>query len=77
MAVRFHFRLVWIHLFPNGNGRHARLVADILTLSNGLSPFTWGGGNLNVTGAARDAYISALEKTDKSDFSALIALSRS
>jgi Fic-DOC domain mobile mystery protein B len=42
MAVRFHHRLVWIHLFPNGNGRHARLMADIF-IANVLhgSPFTW------------------------------------
>ena len=29
-AVRFHHQLVWIHAFPNGNGRHARLMADLL-----------------------------------------------
>src|SRR3989338_1451150 len=74
-AVRFHFRLVWIHLFPNGNGRHARLIADILALSKRRSPFTWGGGNLNVSGAARAAYITALKQADKNDFSALLAMS--
>ena len=30
IAVRFHHRLVTIHPFPNGNGRHARLIADVL-----------------------------------------------
>src|SRR5256885_956995 len=30
IAVRFHHRLVQIHAFPNGNGRHARLMADLL-----------------------------------------------
>ena len=33
LAVRFHHRLVVIHPFANGNGRHARLMADILLLS--------------------------------------------
>lgn len=30
LAVRLHHRLVFIHPFPNGNGRHARLMADLL-----------------------------------------------
>ncbi len=76
IAVRFHFRLVWIHLFPNGNGRHSRLIADIITYSNNLPPLTWGGGNLNIRGTARDAYIAALERADKHDFSDLLILSR-
>ena len=33
IAVRFHHRLVQIHAFPNGNGRHARLMADLLVMS--------------------------------------------
>jgi Fic-DOC domain mobile mystery protein B len=33
IAVRFHHRLVHIHPFPNGNGRHARLMADLLIMS--------------------------------------------
>ena len=32
IAVRFHHRLVLIHPFPNGNGRHARLMADLLAM---------------------------------------------
>jgi len=51
IAARFHHRLVSIHLFPNGNGRHARLMADIL-LENVLDkpPFTWGRGDLIASG---------------------------
>jgi len=48
MGVRFHHRLVSIHLFPNGNGRHARLMADLL-IENvlGQPRFTWGGADLS------------------------------
>ena len=30
IAVRFKHRIVSIHCFPNGNGRHSRLMADII-----------------------------------------------
>ena len=46
IAVRFHRELVWIHLFPNGNGRHARLITDALLIKLGGKPFTWGNANL-------------------------------
>jgi Fic-DOC domain mobile mystery protein B len=39
LAVRFHHRLVWIHPFPNGNGRHARLMADMLAMRLGVRVF--------------------------------------
>ena len=42
IAVRFHHRLVHIHPFPNGNGRHSRLMADLLVMSLGGERFTWG-----------------------------------
>lgn len=47
IAVRFSHRIVFIHCFPNGNGRHSRLIADIIIeklLAGEI--FTWGGGNL-------------------------------
>jgi Fic-DOC domain mobile mystery protein B len=46
IAVRFHHRLVWIHPFPNGNGRHARMAADLLAVSLSRPRFTWGSANL-------------------------------
>jgi Fic-DOC domain mobile mystery protein B len=42
VAVRFHHRLVQIHAFPNGNGRHARLTADLLVMRLGGERFSWG-----------------------------------
>ena len=71
IAVRYHHGLVQIHLFPNGNGRHARLACDILMEKQfELEPFDWGG-NLNVTSDVRNRYISALQSADKGNYSEL------
>lgn len=81
IAVRFHHRLVQIHVFPNGNGRHARLMTDLLLQSCGSSSFTWGPGGisdqLQNEGAARSQYIHALKSADKGDFEALLSFVRS
>jgi Fic-DOC domain mobile mystery protein B len=73
IAVRFHHRLVWIHLFPNGNGRHARLMTDVLVM-NVLKrePFTWNGENIDRGDQARGRYITALRKADGGDYSLLL-----
>lgn len=72
-AVRFHHRLVAIHPFPNGNGRHARLSADILLLSQGMERFSWGKTeDLLQQSSMRSDYITALRKADRMDYSALI-----
>ena len=78
MAVRFHHRLVSIHLFPNGNGRHARLAADIL-LANvlGKSAVTWGSANLVKAGDVRQRYIESLHAADKGDYKPLVEFARS
>jgi len=72
-AVCFHHRLVSIHLFPNGNGRHARLMTDLL-LENILDypRFTWGGADLSRTGNARQRYIAALRAADKHNYDPLL-----
>jgi len=65
IAVRFHYQLVFeIHAFPNGNGRHARLIADILAVKHGRPKFSWGRVNLVPAGAAREAYLAALRSLD-------------
>ena len=78
IAIRFHHRLVSIHPFPNGNGRHARLMTDIL-LENILHRprFTWGGQNLSKAGEARRKYIAALYLADESDYEPLLEFARS
>ena len=73
IAVRFHHKLVWIHLFANGNGRHARLMTDIL-LKEVLKqkPFTWNVSNIDVEDQIRDNYLEALRKADNRDYSMLL-----
>ena len=77
IAVRLHHRLVQIHAFPNGNGRHARLMADLLIMELGGERFSWGRINLRDAGATRAQYIAALRAADNHDVSALLAFARS
>lgn len=78
IAARFHHRLVKIHLFPNGNGRHARLMADILLVRFlDKLPFTWGSANLAQTGDDRKRYIESLQAADKGDYTLLLSFVRS
>lgn len=77
IAVRFHHRLVMIHPFANGNGRHSRLIADIL-VSHGFGgpTFSWGSINLTSKGEARSTYLDALRKADENKYQALIEFAR-
>lgn len=77
IALRFHHRLVAIHPFPNGNGRHARLAADLLLVSLGRDRFTWGQGNLAAAGDVRRRYIDSLRAADRHDYASLLAFARS
>ena len=77
IAVRLHHGLVAIHPFPNGNGRHARLMADLLIAGMGAVPFSWGGGTLRDIGALRADYVAALRAADGHDFAPLLAFARS
>lgn len=74
IAARFHHRTVYIHLFPNGNGRHARIMADtILTKIYDLDPIDWAGGyDLQSMNKRRSQYISALRAADGGDFGPLL-----
>ncbi|WP_236105689.1 mobile mystery protein B [Pandoraea fibrosis] len=78
IATRFHRELVWIHPFPNGNGRHSRMMADALLREMKASPFTWGGGgNLVEADNARARYLTALRAADSGDYTLLLAFVRS
>lgn len=78
LAARFHHRLTQIHVWPNGNGRHAREAANQLLRMQGRPPFTWGSGeNLQSAGTSRDRYLKALRAADEGDFSELFAFVRS
>lgn len=77
IAVRVHHRLVHIHAFPNGNGRHARLMADLLIMSLDRERFSWGSVSLQDAGATRRGYIAALQAADNYDVGPLLAFARS
>lgn len=78
IAYRFHHKLVWIHPFPNGNGRHARMMTDlILEEILNKEPFTWGSQLLTNTGEPRSKYIEALKKADKQNYTELATFVRS
>ena len=77
IAVRFHHQLVAIHPFPNGNGRHARLAADLLAVQLGRPRFEWGRGNLVDGANLRKKYVATLQAADNHDISALLEFARS
>ena len=76
-AVEYHHRMVAIHPFANGNGRHARLAADLLLAANGAEPFSWGRATLGAVGLARDRYLEALRAADGGSYAKLSAFVRS
>jgi Fic-DOC domain mobile mystery protein B len=77
-AIRFKHRLVSIHCFPNGNGRHSRMIADIIVEKIFQQPvFSWGSKNLSDEKESRGKYLLALRKADKGDFSLLLKFARS
>jgi Fic-DOC domain mobile mystery protein B len=77
IAVRFHHRLVFIHPFPNGNGRHARLIADMIAMKLGRPAFTWGSASLVKEGEARTTYLEAIGAADDGDIQPLLNFARS
>jgi Fic-DOC domain mobile mystery protein B len=77
IAARFHHRLVSIHAYPNGNGRHARLATDLLCQQMGVPLPSWGSGSLVDAGVARVSYLKALRAADQRDLEPLIRFLRS
>lgn len=77
IATRFHHRLILIHPFPNGNGRHARMATDLLLVKMGRPRFTWGQVNLVDPGETRQRYVDALRAADHHDIGPLLEFVRS
>jgi len=78
ISIRFKHRLVGIHCFANGNGRHSRLMADIIIEKIFKQPvFSWGAASLNSKGDARIAYLKAIKAADKGVIQPLINFARS
>lgn len=76
-AIRFHHLLVWIHPFPNGNGRHARLMADLLITQFGGKRFSWGQSPLTQESSIRVGYLAALRAAHAGSYTDLIGFARS
>ena len=75
-AVRFGHRIVAVHPFPNGNGRHSRLASDCLAMSLGRPVFTWGAGRPPLDAGARGRYLEAVRAADDGDIDPLLAFAR-
>lgn len=71
-AVRLHHRMVQIHPFVNGNGRHARLLADVLLFNHEMARIDWGGSKLDTPGDMRPTYLHALRTADRGDYGPLL-----
>lgn len=77
IAVRFKHRLVSIHCFANGNGRHSRLMADVIIEKIfGKNPFTWGGYDLSRQRENRTKYLEVVREADSKNFEPLLKFSR-
>ncbi len=77
-AVRLKHGIVNIHCFPNGNGRHSRLMADVVIAHIFNRPvFTWGQSDLNRQSEVRRSYINALKEADNGNIIPLIEFARS
>lgn len=78
IAMRFHHRLVQIHPWPNGNGRHARLATNLSLREWRRPAFTWGeSADGGPPDAVRRRYLSALQAADGGKFEALQKFVRS
>ena len=78
IAIQFHHLLVKIHPFVNGNGRHARLMADLLVMALGENAFTWGASDPHAQGVDRTAYIAAIKHADREfEYGPLLEFARS
>jgi len=77
IAIRFKHRIVSIHCFPNGNGRHSRMMADIIMESIfGNEIFSWHQSNMVKASETRKMYINALREADNGNVSQLIEFAK-
>jgi Fic-DOC domain mobile mystery protein B len=77
-AIRLHYRMVLIHPWSNGNGRHARLLADTLLKARNEPPLSWGGNasQLLSLGNMRRRYVESLQRADEHDYGPLLRFCR-
>ena len=77
IGARLHYKMTWIHPFNNGNGRHARLFADLFMHQNSKDIFSWGSNQIIAPKEIRRQYIDALKEADKKNLEPLIHFVRS
>ncbi len=74
-ATRLHYRAVFIHPFQNGNGRWARMLANILLKRNDGSVTEWPDPELgDAASSIRGEYLTALQAADHGEIEPLMAL---
>lgn len=77
ISIRFKHRIVAVHCFPNGNGRHSRIMADIIIESIfNKELFSWHNSNMVKADETRKEYIAALRKADNGNINPLIEFAR-
>jgi Fic-DOC domain mobile mystery protein B len=77
IAIRFKHRIVSIHCFPNGNGRHSRMMADIIIESIfGKEIFSWHQSNMVKADETRKKYINSLREADNGNIKPLIKFAK-
>ncbi len=77
IAIRFKHRLVNIHCFPNGNGRHSRIMADIISESIFKNEiFSWNNSNMVKADETRKKYINAIRDGDNGNINPLLKFAR-
>ena len=77
IAVHLHHQLVWIHPFPNGNGRHSRIYTDLFLGHHNAERFSWGWSDLGSSSHVRKTYIRALREADRGNIEPLLEFARS
>lgn len=73
-VLRLHHRMVKVHPFPNGNGRHARLWCDLFLRRLHHPPIPWNEAAMGEAGDARERYLRALRAADDHDYGPLLRL---
>ncbi len=75
-AARLHHRAVFIHPFLNGNGRWARLLANIFMKQSVDKLTIWPEETVGNASVIRDEYLAAVRLADGGDYKPLIDLHR-
>ncbi|MDD4604136.1 MAG: Fic family protein [Bacteroidales bacterium] len=65
LAAEFHYKIVCIHPFDDGNGRVARLIMNYILLKNNYPPVI-------IKSDEKESYLTHLQKADTGDITSLI-----